>query len=497
MTSQSSFVWPMLSSQNGVQDRLENDKAQVNTNVIATTSPDYLSPPPASHQDDAKSTHFIAQNGVNSEAVRPKVRGKLSPQQRLGYQQTRRLGACIRCRILRKPCGGEDPCVPCRVLTKARVWTHGCIRTKLPDELKDFFVGLHSVTAHEEVAALKGQAIHSTQHSAKIEALSFSDIEVMITIASLQLSHDLGNGDSVTVLSEVDELLTSSRTLFVIDMSFNDIASCLEAFVKSLQDRFIELETTRHISACCTAAVQLLKNDKDPLLEKSLTLWTYVLALLQVTTWRVSIHTSPTSGSMDQTSSAGILNSNETGSPATIVVDPDVGNTHNHIIVTQIRAAIEKIVHELGRAIVAELDSRLFDRHLTGKLNIFLASIIFCNSLERLVCFYYTYLDVSKTHQWTGDKSPTECAAQAEHFSNMVLSIAKMRYIPPSITVQHATGMLIPADEEEHNAVSTLLRHLNFMYSDLAEPLNCSFDAADFRSLDGQYSWRILQACIE
>lgn len=53
-------------------------------------------------------THFTSGFSVNQKPIKPKVRGRFSDSRRKEVQDVRKKGACIRCRMLKKPVGSRS-----------------------------------------------------------------------------------------------------------------------------------------------------------------------------------------------------------------------------------------------------------------------------------------------------------------------------------------------------------------------------------------------------
>jgi hypothetical protein len=87
---------------------------------------------------------------ADSSPPRPvkKTRGAFSEQRRLEVRNVRHKGACMRCRMLKKSCGENDPCKECSKLENARLWKGQCTRTRLFDTLTVYHAGYFVVLRH-------------------------------------------------------------------------------------------------------------------------------------------------------------------------------------------------------------------------------------------------------------------------------------------------------------------------------------------------------------
>lgn len=96
-------------------------------------------------------------NAASQGEIRHKVRGRFTDSRREEVQKVRKMGACIRCRMLRKPvssvldqstfeadvweCSGESPCSTCAGIESARLWKLPCTRARIADEVQLYSVG--------------------------------------------------------------------------------------------------------------------------------------------------------------------------------------------------------------------------------------------------------------------------------------------------------------------------------------------------------------------
>jgi len=92
-------------------------------------------------------------------ASQKKVRGAFTEPRRMEVRNVRQKGACLRCRMLKKSCGEEDPCRECSKLENARLWKSACIRVRLTELFTIYQASLFRVTAHqaEQIVRVPGE----------------------------------------------------------------------------------------------------------------------------------------------------------------------------------------------------------------------------------------------------------------------------------------------------------------------------------------------------
>lgn len=69
-------------------------------------------PRPIAMNPSSPQTHFTTDFSVSQRTGKPKVRGRFSDSRRKEVQEVRKRGACIRCRMLKKPVWEHSPCTP-------------------------------------------------------------------------------------------------------------------------------------------------------------------------------------------------------------------------------------------------------------------------------------------------------------------------------------------------------------------------------------------------
>lgn len=92
---------------------------------------------------------------VGTATLQKRVRGAFSPQARAKVRNVRKMGACMRCRMLKKPCGDQDPCRECAKLENARVWKGNCVRVRLTELFTVYQSNFFRVTAHHAEQLVK------------------------------------------------------------------------------------------------------------------------------------------------------------------------------------------------------------------------------------------------------------------------------------------------------------------------------------------------------
>ena len=116
---------------------------------------DYAIPPVSQAQPEPGPSVPNANAPTFVGVAQKKVRGAFSEPRRMEVRNVRQKGACLRCRMLKKSCGEEDPCRECSKLENARLWKSACIRVRLTELFTIYQASLFRVTAHQAEQAVK------------------------------------------------------------------------------------------------------------------------------------------------------------------------------------------------------------------------------------------------------------------------------------------------------------------------------------------------------
>lgn len=180
-----------------------------------------------------------------------KARSKFSDNRRKQVQEIRKRGACIRCRMLKKPCSEGTPCNACKVLGSARLWKGSCLRTRLADEFTLWSVGRFNSEAKTAVAsAFQGLEAPPTKASIEVRLLSNSGMHM--TLAANRYSQNglarqraalnaySGTDPELVLRAQFDAHMTSLPVYLLEEEA--EVLSRLEEYFSQNIDAYIEAE---------------------------------------------------------------------------------------------------------------------------------------------------------------------------------------------------------------------------------------------------------------
>ncbi|KAJ6145090.1 hypothetical protein N7470_008985 [Penicillium chermesinum] len=441
-------------------------------------------PRPIAMNPNTQAKGFVNEFGNSTKPTKPKVRGRFTAERRREVQEVRKRGACIRCRMLKKPCSGDTPCTTCASVESARLWKQPCIRTRLSEEFELYNANLHATLAYHDTNSIKNQ-VKFEHYAGRIEVTHLEESGVYVTISGLQ-----GHRPSVTALDPQlsalgdDQFSGPSQEVYLLDTDADDIPTKLEMYIKKTAHFFIERETSNFMKSTLQLAVELGNSEKDHLLERSVELWvaTHILVDTELG-WKTFCNPTlpPTSmHSLSQPNDEGRLPIEEASDPESYA-----------LLCSQLRAGMEKRSMQLAKLVINDLERRLLQRQKTGWFETFLVSIILLNCVERTCWLFRSWDNESFSQRWPLDKRPPYYYNQSERFADILHMLLRMRSLPPKTTIRPESGTLRAVDGSDENAIRWF-DMIQVSPFDLQNRLSAIFDPSDSRSLDLRHSAALL-----
>ncbi|KAF2131316.1 hypothetical protein P153DRAFT_394666 [Dothidotthia symphoricarpi CBS 119687] len=391
--------------------------------------------------------HFTTDFSMNQKPLKPKVRGRFSDSRRKEVQEVRKRGACIRCRMLKKPCSGENPCNTCQNVESARLWKQPCIRTRIAEEFNLYSAGLHGVLAYHVTNQAKGQ-IRLDQTPGRIEATHHPDSGIFATFTPLKCQHAQASQNA-----DIDPAMFGaipSPDVELIDGD-DDIGGKLDLYIKKISPYFFDTEDSPFMKTTQrTASSMIPPNNTNPdgLLPKALELWTYTRILTSPdTAWH--LFSNP---SLAPTLTPAVLSPPDSLSPPRTPISPFAHPTSHNLIKAQLLGAAEKRAAALSRTLMNDLERRLLQRQQANPFETFLVAVILLACVERMCWLFRTWElptdAATRNPKWPLDKPPAFFSQQGERFSDTVNMLLKMRGVPPKPVPRSGDGVLVVWGEE-------------------------------------------------
>lgn len=472
-------------------------------------------------------THFTTDFSMNQKPSKPKVRGRFSDSRRKEVQEVRKRGACIRCRMLKKPCSGENPCNTCQNVESARLWKQPCIRTRIAEEFSLYSAGLHAVLAHHATAAAKGN-IRLDQSTGRIEASHFPSTGIFATFVPLkcQQSQSARNVDIDPAIFDP----SSSPDLELIDGD-DDISGKLDIYIKKIGPSFLGAEVSAFMKTTMQTASSITSSNQDQLLPKVVELWN-LTRILTSRTLHWQFFSNP---SLAPTMATPVLTQADMGEPGRIPLTMVEHPSSHSLIEMQVMGATEKRAACLARVVMNDLERRLLQRQQANPFETFLVAVILLSCVEAM-CWLFRTWEVSQLPadtqvdqnppqttdddtlaaalqadpalpmtspetlfppprhpKWPLDKSPASYSQQGERFSDILNMLLKMRGVPPKPSPRNSDGILLVwADDADENA-KKWYEGIGVTMGLLEEKANAKFGGVDGAEWELKYVGKIIK----
>ena len=455
--------------QNSIDPMLPDQANKSHIALDETGSKVSSQPRPLAINPNGPQTHFGTDFSVNHKSVKPKVRGRFSDTRRKEVQEVRKRGACIRCRMLKKPCSGDNPCNTCQNVESARLWKQPCIRTRIAEEFNLYSAGLHAVLSFHAISQAKGQ-IRLSQIPGRIEATHYPDSGIVATFTPLKC---LAPGDvDPTILGAI-----APSQLEIIDTE-DDIGGKLDHYVKAVVPSFCESEESAFMRVTTNISLSISSTNSDNLLNKVRELWN-LTRILNSPSLYWHFFSNP---SLAPTINPPTINTSDLETINRTPISRTQNELSYNLIKSQLMGATEKRAATLARIVMNDLERRLLQRQQANPFETFLVAVVLLACVERMCWLFRTWEDhnnpspMNTVHitqpptdeatadeqlaralraapaddsdipprnpGWPLDKPPAYYSQQGERFSDILFMLLKMRGVPPKPEVRPIDGVL-------------------------------------------------------
>jgi hypothetical protein len=469
-------------------------------------------------------THFTSDFSVSHRITKPKVRGRFSDSRRKEVQEVRKRGACIRCRMLKKPCSGENPCNTCQNVESARLWKQPCIRTRIAEEFSLYTAGLHGMLAHHAVYQAKG-LIRLNQIPGRIEATHYVHSGHFATFTPLkcqQMSHPQNTEIDPGIFATL-----ASPDLELIDTD-DDISGKMDLYIKKVGPSFFETEESDFMRVTVQTALCITSPSQDYLLSKVLELWNYTRIL---TSRKLEWHLF-SNPSLAPTLAPPALSDADQDDPMRSTITAANHPSSYRLIKMQLMGATEKRAACLARVVMNDLERRLLQRQQANPFETFLVAVILLACVERMCWLYRTWevpplatpplktetsqkaptiesemattlqavpspppaqQPTTRHPQWPLDKTPAAYSQQGERFSDILNMLLKMRGVPPKPIPRNTDGTLIVWADDADAKVKAWYEGIAVTTQLLDEKVNAKFVGEDPREWELKFVGKIVR----
>lgn len=418
-------------------------------------------------QQDPPSNEPNPEFGLLQKTDKSNARSRFTDTRRKEVQEIRKRGACMRCRMLKKPCSEGTPCGTCKKIDAARLWKGTCLRTKLAEEFT-----LYSASHFHSQAVAKVASAVQTKTSSPLPGRVEVKLYPGSTLAMTLSAKRYFNADS----QDLDIRLQPSETPHTNDGEDNIVlddgmaSQKLSAYCAKdvVIKECIENESSAFLQTTLREATALLETEQlqgAPSNQKSDTRTNHispsVLLKNVVELWiETNFLISKQHGESEIRYNCNMLASqdpqdvfwSDDGGQSSVVLP--MGSASHQIIHAQLLAATETACHWLSKAVMNELERRLLQRQQVSAYATFISAVILLSCVERITAFYQSLdqsagvsaeesLTIAQSHLQFESRppsypqvvsAPSALWPQGPHFARLLTTLLRMRALPPKTT---------------------------------------------------------------
>ncbi|KJZ77988.1 hypothetical protein HIM_02625 [Hirsutella minnesotensis 3608] len=393
-------------------------------------------------------------------------RSKFTPARRQEVKEVRKLGACIRCRILRKICSKGTPCDTCRKVLSPRVWMTGCVRSRLHEQLDLYSAGVQVVLSQNRINLHKDQLL-LTDVDSIVEVSHFPDTGKSISLASLVVMLDPVDGQEPTAENRIHQVI-------MINQEKEDVPGKIDTYVRDVLGLFIEREPSRFMRVTLETALQQLAEGEDDLLRKALELWGLVESIDRERQWTIT--EKPAGENQKPRPINEVQNQN----------DVDIYT----MICMQLNAAAERKANSTSQSLLNHMDRMLADSKTKADFKIYLTALIFLNCVEKSTWAFKAWEQDHLRPGWPLERDPSAFTQQGGNLAALLKMLLGIRRALPQ-TLRGQDGKLSTLDPDP--AAVQYFQSLDLEYDTIQERQKGSeFSPADSRSLELMFCSHLL-----
>lgn len=359
-------------------------------------------------------------------------RSKFTPARRQEVKEVRKLGACIRCRILRKICSRGTPCDTCRKVLSPRVWMSGCVRSRLHEQLDLYSAGVQVVLSQNRINLHKDQLQLIDVHSV-VDVSHFPDAGKHISLPTLAVLLDPSDSEASTQETTDDaQQHNNNYQVIMVNQDKDDVPGKIELYMRDVLDLFISREPSRFIRVTLETASRLANEKKDDLLRKALELWGLVESIDRERQWTIIEHTPD--------------NPDRPSRPIR-EAEPDNDVDVYTMICMQLNAAAERKANSTSRNLLNHMDRLLADSKTKVGFPVYLAALVFLNCVEKSTWAFKAWEQHHLRPGWPLERDPGAFTNQGADLAGLLRMLLAIRRALP-VTGRGDDGRLVALEQD-------------------------------------------------
>lgn len=352
-------------------------------------------------------------------------RSRFTAARRKEVQEVRKIGACIRCRILRKNCGKGTPCDTCRKVLAPRVWRTGCVRTRLQEQIDLYSAGVQVVLSQNRINHLKNQ-LEVVSNGTVLEVSHFPETDKSIVLEALVAL--LTPADAQAIGRDTKEPVHQA---IMIDQDIQDIPGRVETYMRDVFHLFVEREGSNFMKVTLELAIRQLAEAEDDLLRKALELWGLVECIDRERQWNI-VEKPSTEGEEPR-----LIKEFQPGSNADIYT----------MICMQLNAAAERKANITSRSLLSGMHRVLQDSKVKINFKMYLTALIFLNCVEKSTWAFKAWEQDHLRPGWPLEKDPGVFTQQGGNLAGLLKMLLGIRKALP-VTLRDDDGKLTTSDSD-------------------------------------------------
>ncbi|RDA83441.1 hypothetical protein CP532_1816 [Ophiocordyceps camponoti-leonardi (nom. inval.)] len=436
---------------------------------VTTTTPS----PAVAHSPAAAPACPPTRGGVTMDTSssvyngRPRhFRSKFTPARRQEVKEVRKLGACIRCRILRKLCSKGTPCDTCRKVLSPRVWLSGCVRTRLHEQIDLYSAGVQVVLSQNRINLHKDQ-LQLVDVRSFVEVSHFPDAGRCIRLPTLAIllepDDNQEGGEDLPAESGKD------YQVVMVNQERDDVPNKIEMYTHDVMGLFIEREPSRFVRITLETASKLVEETKDDLVRKALELWSLVESIDRERQWTIVEYP------YDQDQEPRPITEAQTDDKVDIYT----------MICMQLNAAAERKANGTSKNLLNHMDRILADSKTKVGFATYLAALIFLNCIEKSTWAFKAWEQHHLRPGWPLEREPSSFTDQGENIASLLKMLLNIRRALPQTGRRTDDGKLVALEQEEDPAVVGFFKALDMDFETIkTRQRDSQFSPADSRSLE-------------
>jgi hypothetical protein len=363
-------------------------------------------------------------------------RARFDADRRKEVQEVRKLGACIRCRILRKTCSMGQPCDACRKVLSPRIWRSGCIRTKFSEQLDLYSAGVQIVLAQHRINNLKA-SMPLVNNGTAVEVTHFPDTSIRMTALVMEKPSE-DKAEETSAVGETDH--PRPPLPIMIDNDSQDLPAKLEAYMREALPELISREISHFMKVTLEEAARRAEEHSDELLKRAIELWGLIEILDRERQWNI---TYPAAGATGVTSAGGQDSIQEMRG-----IREDSDQEVFTTMCLQLTAAAERKAATTSKVLLTGMQRVLQDSKHKVDHGMFFSALILLNCVEKSTWAFKAWEQENLLPLWPLEKLPGTFTEQGYVIADVLRMLLGIRRILPRTLVRESDGLLVSEDQD-------------------------------------------------